>query len=131
MPDSLMQFKWQVRDFERALERLPTDKATQQALRKATRRFVQVARREAPVGGQDDPNRGTLKRSVHQSRRIIKRGVGQFSIYAGPMGGRANLYRGKAELQRGFVATAYRDAMVSAREAFEETYAQVLKRGRL
>ena len=120
------------KEFTDVLKNLPTDKASQQALRKAARKFVQVARRGAPVGDASDANRGALKKSVSQSRRVKKVGLGTFVVNAGPMSrGRVRLYRGQAEQKRGFVATAYAESAAAAEEAFTETYKRVLSRGRL
>jgi hypothetical protein len=133
--DHSIDIKWQYQQTLRVLRRLPVDKATQQALRKAARGFVQVARRNAPVASEftnakGKVVRGRLKASIHQSKRIRNPLPHVYSVKAGPMArGRVNLYRGDAERRHGYIRGAYGEGAAVAQEAFVSTYRRLLEVG--
>jgi hypothetical protein len=115
-----------VKEYTDTLRKLPTDNATKQGLRKAARKFVQAQRRGAPV------RRGTLKKSIHQSKQIKRRGLGEFSVNAGPMTrGRVKRYRGIAEGRYSYSAKAYAESVAASEEIYRSTYESALRRGGL
>lgn len=128
----LTEMRFLTSDIQKALTSLPSDKATKQALRRAARVLVREAKAWAPVGPEDDIHRGALKRSIHQSKRITRRGLGSYSVSVGPIArGRVQLYRAKMEEEHLYMYRGYQMASQGRMaEEFERTFTSVIKRGR-
>ena len=130
-----------------------TDKATMYALRATGRYIIRAAKAKAPVYHGTDPRAtaesGNLKKSIRNSRRLVRAGTGDYSMKVGPFGtkkagtavtrsgsGRGQLrgvqlYRGQMEVIYGYMAAGIAVADgAAARAIFETAYAKAFERFR-
>lgn len=101
-------------------------RAAKQALRAMARIATKAEKSAAPKLS------GTLQKSIHQSKNIKRDGPDRFSVFVGPMGGKANLYRSKAEANTGFVSSSLsssREEMTAAAwTVYEEAARRIVER---
>jgi hypothetical protein len=127
-----------------------TDKATMYGLRTVGRTMQKAIKPKVPVYSGTDPRAqaesGNLKKSVRNSKRLVKVGVGDYSLKVGPFGTKkagtavtrhgsgsgqirgVQLYRAAQEVRHGYMATGVGDAQATVKTIYEAAYSKAWAR---
>lgn len=123
-----------------------TDKATMYGLRTVGRTMQKAIKPKVPVYSGTDPRAkaesGNLRKSVRNSKRLIKLGVGDYSMKVGPFGTKkagtavtrhgsgsgqvrgVQLYRAEQEVRYGYMASGVGDAQATVKTIYEAAYSR-------
>lgn len=117
------------------------DRAAMWTVREIARKFKRAAARTAPI--YSGPPRRVrvngalvalepreLKKSFSSSKRLNKRGKGDYSVVVGPRGAHVHLHAALTDQRRPFVKTAYEEAIAQARSVHEKALERALSKGR-